>query len=406
MKCLIVTPYYPPDQNHSTRMYSALAEDLASSGLDVTVVTGQPNYSEAAQGYRKKGSLFESRMEGKVRVIRVFVPSAGRTNIPARIANVFMFNFLAAASILFFVSADAAIVVNPAMYTLLPSIVLRMKGAAIHYRVHDLYPEIAVRLGVIRGKTAIRALGFLEKCSWRMAEEISVVSRGFVPHLVSRGIDRGKISVIRDWEDTDAIFPLGEVSPFAIRHGYDSKFVVFYGGNLGRSQGLEFLLETAAQLTASTDLLFLFVGEGALRDELVRRAQELRLTNVRFHPFQPAESLNEVYGAADVGIVSLLPGVSPEWCPAKVYSNMAAGLPILAVVDEGGEAARTIEEAGCGMRIVFGDCEGLMDAIKGLRSAPDRSERMGLAGRAYVVAQASRSACVGALRKSLERLSA
>ena len=406
MRCVIVTPFYPPDRNHATRMYSALAEDLASSGIDVSVVTGQPSYSEAGQVYRKKWSLIESNLEGKVRVIRVIVPKAGRTNIPARIANVLMFNFLAAVSILFFVSADTAIVVNPAMYTCFPSLALRLKGVVIHYRVHDLYPDIGVRLGITRGKAAIHVLEFLETSCYRMAKEVSVVSRGFLPHIISRGIDRGKITVIRDWEDTDAIFPRGKDNPFAIRYGYDSKFVVFYGGNLGRSQGLEFLLDTAAQLSASTNILFLFVGEGALQDELIRRAQELRLSNVRFHPFQPAESLNDVYGAADVGLVSLLPDVSPEWCPAKIYSNMAAGLPILGIVDEGGEAARTIKEAGCGIRIVFGDCEGLMDAIKGLESAPDRCERMGLSGRAYVIAHASRKACVSVLRESLERISA
>ena len=406
MKCIIVTPYYPPDRGHAPRMYSALAEDLASSGTEVTVVTGQPNYSKEGSTQRKIWPLVRTRMEGGVRVFRVFVPMAGRNNIPARIVNVGTFNIIAALVIMFRVSVDAAIVVNPAMYTFFPVLAIRLKGGRLHYRVHDLYPDIGVRLGVIRNRLISRVLWLMELFCFRTSREISVVSRGFVPILEARGVEAGKIVVIRDWEDIERIHSRGKTNSFSTQHGYDSKFVIFYGGNLGRSQGLNFLLETADRLRGHPDIMFVIVGEGADQSDLIAKVREIELQNVQFHPFQSADSLDDVYATADVGVVSLLPGISPEWCPAKIYSNMAAKLPLIAIVDLAGEAARTIEEAECGILVVFGDHQGLVDAILKLRMNPRICSLYGANGRDFVMNHASRSVCVAEIRKSLTRITA
>jgi len=370
MDLIIVSPYYPPDKGPTPMMYGALAADLAHGGSKVTVITAQPHYTESAYLSRACWPLIAGKDEAGVAVLRVYVPSFKNKSLFGRAAVFFSYNCLTAVYLAFSKRKDAAIVVNPAMGVLFPLLVLALvKRTPIHYRIHDLYPDIGVRLGIFRHKFIIALLAWAENLCYRFSDTISVVNAGFAPHLAARGVPEAKIRVIPDWADTEAIQPAEKNSRFSVANSYDKKFVVMYGGNIGYSQGLETLVSAADELKENKDIVFLFVGEGAMKAELKRNAEARGLSNVHFYPFQPAETLSDVYGAADAGFVSLAPKVSPEWCPAKVYTLMASALPILAAVDPGGGAEKTITQAGAGICVRHGDTRSGATALPGPRTS-------------------------------------
>src|SRR5439155_25219230 len=76
-----------------------------------------------------------------------------------------------------------------------------------------------------------------------------------------------------------------------------------YAGNLGETQGLEEVLDVANVLRQETRIRFAFVGTGAARARLERRARDLRLNNTRFLPVQPEARLSSLLAAADVHLV-------------------------------------------------------------------------------------------------------
>jgi glycosyltransferase involved in cell wall biosynthesis len=102
----------------------------------------------------------------------------------------------------------------------------------------------------------------------------------------------------------------------------------------------------------------------------------------------------EFFKAADALLVSLKPEpIFALTIPSKVQSYMAAGRPILAMLD--GEGRRVVDEAGAGLSVAAGDAEGLAAAARRLSAAsPEDLHHMGEAGLAYARGQFDRDALV------------
>jgi colanic acid biosynthesis glycosyl transferase WcaI len=312
-----------------------------------------------------------------------------------------IYNLLGAGYVLFAVKSDAALMTNPALEVWLIALVVRLKRIPFHYRLHDLYPEIAIRLGFI-GRTSLlaRAIERIEHYCLRCAGTVSVVTASFQSFLSAQGVSPDKLSVIPDWVDTVHICDLPKRNDFSLRHNLADKFVVGYGGNIGRSQGLDLLVEAAVLLREESGIIFLIIGEGAKKRELMSLCRRQQLENVIFMPFQPEETLQQVYASWDVGFVSLIPGLSPEWQTGKVFSIMASSRAVLAAVDLGGEVHRLVEKTNCGVCVQSGNATKLAQAIGEMFANRDRLASLGANGRRAVEQAYSRTVCT----KRLESL--
>jgi colanic acid biosynthesis glycosyl transferase WcaI len=403
MTILLITPYFPPDRNQAAMMYSGLAADLATRGHHVLVVTGQPHY--AAEAKRGPWRLYSTERGGNTAIVRIFVPRLKRQSLFNRLLVLAFFNLLGSLYLLLAPRADVALITSPAIEECLMIYIAHWKRIPYHFRIHDLYPEIAIRLGVFRpGAASSAVIGWVENKAIEWARTVSVVTNAFKQYFGRAGIPASKIAVVPDWVDTSHIFPSSRNNAFSREHGLDGKFVVMYGGNIGLSQNLEILVEAARLLKDQNNIVILIIGEGAAKARLLELNTAYQLKNVIFLPFQAPDSLNDVYAACDVGLVSLAPSVSPEWCPAKIYTILASGKPVLAAVDDCGEAARLLEDNRCGVCVAPGSPRALADAILGLARNREELAGMGMRGRALVAEKYSRSVCTARLGGLLEGL--
>ena len=94
------------------------------------------------------------------------------------------------------------------------------------------------------------------------------------------------------------------------------------------------------------------------------------LTNVRMLPYQPQEMLPYSLTCGDVSLVTLRSGMEGLLVPSKVYSSLAAGLAILAVMGPRSEIGHIVEEYACGYRVTPGDTASLVDAVKRMLADP------------------------------------
>lgn len=373
-------------------MYGGLAQDLGLLGEQVTVIAAQPHYGQAPARARRVSPLISDTWEHGVRVVRTLVPVPARASRVQRLLTVTAYNALAAWALLQEQPYDAALITNPAMEVAGPAWLLsRLRLAPWLFRVHDLYPDIAARLGVVTRPLVIRALGRMENACYRQSSGVIVVTDRFRQALIERGVQPSKVTVLPDWEDTDRIRPLPRDNNLRRRLGLVGRFVVLYGGNIGRSQGLETLLAAASRLSGNQSIHFLIVGEGACRAALQKSVESRKLANITILPYQPIELIPYVYAAADAGIVMLKPRVSPEWIPAKTYSIMASGRPVVAAVDRNGACWELVSRLGCGICVDAGDASSLAAALADLSGDHPWQQRLGDAGRAYAVEYASRS---------------
>jgi len=394
MKVVLIAPYFPPDSNQSALMYCNLADDLVVRGCNVLVVTTRCHYSgrTAWKGYWPY--VVEAHGQ-RCKVLRVYVPHSDRQSLIRRIMMAGFYNLFGAALLLFSKPADIVVFPNPAYLGALIALVAILKGARLHYRIHDLYPDVAVRLGLIRdGGLISAALRMVETLACSCATHVSVVTDAFERRMLEAGVDKDKLAVVPDWVDTECIYPGAKRNQFSEQHSLTGKTVIMYGGNVGLSQGLEILLDAAGILKDHDDLVFLIIGEGASKARLMALKQERNLSNVLFLPCQSPETLGEVYAACDVGFVSLRRDVAPEWCPAKVYTIMASGRPVLASVDHNNsQTSEVVQHWQCGICVPSEDASALANAILQLAHSSARRVQLGINGRAGAVAQYSRKIC-------------
>jgi colanic acid biosynthesis glycosyl transferase WcaI len=260
----------------------------------------------------------------------------------------------------------------------------RLRRVPYVYNVQDIYPDVAIRLGVLTNPRLIRFFRRMENFVYARAAAVSVLSEGFGRNLLSKGVPSDKIHVIPNFVDVDFMRPLPKDNAFARRHNLHDKYVVMYAGNVGLSQGLETLLEAAQQFQDLADLRLLIVGNGAAKAKLEARASQIGLQNVIFLPFQPRKDVPEMYASADVSLVMLRQGIGAESVPSKTYTIMASGRPIVAAVDEEAETKRLIDTANCGLWVEPENPSALVGAIRTLYADPARRAQLGRNGRNHV----------------------
>lgn len=274
--------------------------------------------------------------------------------------------------------------------------VSRLRGAPFVLEVRDLWPESLVEFGYLtRGSAVHRLLTWLERRLYRAADHIVIVTAGWHDYLVAKGVARDKITTVSNGSDPDLFSPRPAESTLRDVLGVDGPIAIYAGAH-GPPNGLDAVLDAAAELSNVTFALF---GAGASKGELVRRAREEGLTNVVFENPIPKTELAQLLWTADVGIHVLADmelfrkGMSPN----KLYDYMAARLPI--VSNAGGVAKEIIDAAACG---AASEPAGLPDAIRKVLSLSQQERRaMGERGYVWLLENASREAVVRDLESSL-----
>ncbi|MEA2461352.1 MAG: colanic acid biosynthesis glycosyl transferase WcaI, partial [Actinomycetota bacterium] len=257
------------------------------------------------------------------------------------------------------------------------------------FNIQDVYPDVAIELGVLTNPRMISLAHAIERFCYRRADAVTVLSEDIAANL-GRKTDPSKVKLIPNFVDTARIAPAPHDNGYREEYGLTGKTVVMYAGNVGLSQSLDLMLEAAIALSHEPDLVFVINGQGAARERLEQKARGL--DNVRFIDAQPEERLPELLSAADIHVVALKKGLASSSVPSKTYSIMAAGRPMIASVDAGSEVARLIDGAGAGISVPAEDAEAFTKAIRRMLDAPEEMEAMGASARAFVEGWASPAA--------------
>lgn len=393
MRILLLTTYFQPDLASTGVLMTQLAEDLAGLGHEISVLTSMPHYSTSRiwDAYRGKIMRRERREGLDIYRLYLYVPGE-KTSFKGRALNYASFGALAGAMGILTGLPDVILVPSPPLTNgLVGDFLARLWRVPFVYNVQDVWPQVVIRAGVMRGDRIIRFSKWLERYVYRRAHRLSVISNGFKENLLAKGVPPEKIEVIPNFFDTEFVRPGPRNNGF--RHDHDLQeeaFVVLFGGNVGHSQGLETVLDVAKGLESHPDIRFLIVGNGVAKGDLQEYAAELGLSNTTFLPFQPHEQLPEMYAAADLCLVPLKHGFTQESVPCKIYTIMASGRPMLASIDEGSDTWRLIEETGAGIAVPPEDPEALAQGVLRFYRDRDLGRRMGQAGREYVVEHNSR----------------
>jgi glycosyltransferase involved in cell wall biosynthesis len=369
LRITLLTEYFHPEEASTAQLLTELATGLTSQ-FDVSVVTGYPSYHDDD---RETTVPKHSTYEG-VEVRRVRGTRLDKDSLMRRVVNWVTFTALAFVRLLLDAGERDAVVVlsNPPILPFAALLNRLLRGTPYVYVVYDVYPDMPVALGLLDdGSPVVRVWDRLMRPVYRNADAVVVLGDSMEQHLREKlddddRFDPDDIEVIQNWEDESFIRPTAkEDNAFAREQGTTERFTLLYSGNIGRFHELETAIDAVGLLEdrGRTDIGMLVIGEGARKAELRDYVEAEGIENVDFLPFQPRERLPETLTAGDASLVGIKPEMEGMCVSSKLYSSLAAGVPILAVVGEGDEVARVVQEFDCGAYVPPGDAEAAADAL-------------------------------------------
>ncbi len=378
MKLAILTQYYPPEVGAPQGRLSGLAAAFQRRGHAVTVLTAMPNYPTGRihPGY---GGVLRREVRNGVRVIRTVIFPTQKADFLRRLSSYFSFAFASAAvGSVCLEPADYLIVESPPLFLGLAGAWLSwLKRCPMIFNVSDLWPESAVRLGVLRpGGPAYRLSVWLERFCYRRAALVTGQTRAIVGDIASR-FPWCRTYHLSNGVDGHVFHPDRRTAAARAALGPPDACIAFYAGLHGLAQGLDRVLEAAVALR-DTPLRFVLMGDGPTKADLVRQARERGLTNVTFLDARPTCEVPPLLAAADIVVVPLvihLPGATPS----KLYEAMASSRPVVLVAE--GEPAAIVREQEAGLVVTPGDAAALAHALRRLCGDRALRERLGVNGR-------------------------
>ena len=245
-------------------------------------------------------------------------------------------------------------------------------GAVSYLMLKDIFPQNAVDIGMM-SKTGIKGIIYRyfrekEKRLYAISDHIGCMSQANVDYLIKHDpeVDKSKIEICpnsTDIEDKST----DEQKRREIREKYgipQEKTVFIYGGNLGRPQGIPFLVECMKTVRDIDDAFFLVVGSGTEYRVIDEYANTSAQENFKLMQHLPKDDYDTMVGACDVGMIFLDHRFTIPNFPSRLLSYMSAKLPVLAVTDPNSDVGKVITEGGFGWWCESNDARGFAETVK------------------------------------------
>jgi glycosyltransferase involved in cell wall biosynthesis len=354
MKILFVCQYFYPEVFRG----NDIAFHWAERGHEVHVVSGIPNYPDGKfyDGY----GLFKKRHEivNGVKVTRLPIFPRGNNKIMLML-NYFSYLVVAWVWMLFhamFHKYDRVFVqqLSPVMMSAPGVLYKRLRGVPLYTWVLDLWPESLTAAGGINNKYVLGFFKHFVKSEYKHSDKILISSRSFEKSVLEYGDYKDKIVYFPQWSDgADGALIQPENAP-TIPDG----FKLMFAGAVGEAHGFECTMQAALLTKEHKDIKWIIVGDGRRLDWVRGFVKENELEETVFALGRyPSETMPWFFAQADVMLVTLSDDpLFRLYAPAKISSYMAAGKPIVAVLN--GEGAEVIRDADCGWTLPAGDAEG------------------------------------------------
>ena len=285
----------------------------------------------------------------------------------------------------------------------------KIKGFSYIVLIYDLYPDILVSFGVLRGNGLLTR--FWRRCNravWESASMVLTIGEKMAERLTCQfdaaRTELGRVAVLPPWADTEVIRPLPKSdNRLAEGMGQLGGTTILYSGNLGISHDVESMLEACRLLRERRDIRFLFIGGGDKWEDVGRFKALHQLDGLSVFPYQSEQQLPFSLALGDISIVTLDEGAGGLMLPSKLSYYMAAGSAILGVCSGDNDLKDTIECADCGICIPPGQPQQLADAITRMVDSPDLLSRYRANARKSAESTYSRKICIQSLKELLQK---
>ena len=339
MKILVVCQHYWPEPFRITE----ICEDLVARGHEVTAVVGLPNYPSGTvpPEYKHFGNRRQER--NGVHIRRCL--EIGRKNTKLGLAINYCSYMLSACHRLLWMKKDFDVVfaysTSPVLMSLPAAFLRTFHPKKLMIYVLDIWPACLAAMNVYEGSMLYAVMKRVSHWVYAKADMLVYSSKRFQAYMQRvHGIDMPDGHYLPQFADS-----LFDTLP---QHTHAEGWHFVFAGNIGKVQGVDTLLRSAA-LLRDQPIHWHILGDGSAFEACRELVQQEHLEElVTLYGRRPLEEMPAFYAMADAMLVSMKDDISVnDTLPGKVQSYMAAGKPILGSI--AGETPYILEQAQCGL---------------------------------------------------------
>lgn len=401
MRILIYGINYTPELTGIGKYTGELGSFLTERGDEVEVITAPPYYPAWSIKAPYGNTWLKESIDGTT-VMRcpLYVPEeqSGVKRILHEVA--FVLSSLRWWVPRLFRRYDAIIAVSPPFHLgALPLLHKWLHGTPVVNHIQDLQVDAARDLGLLSSERLLGLLESMERWLLRRVTRVSTISTGMRQKVLAKGVAAEDTWLIPNWVDGQLVYPLPPGQSlrerFEIAPGTP---VVLYAGNLGQKQGIDVIPRVASELP---EALFLIVGEGGAKADLVEQVRLRGLGNVRFEPLQPLADLAAMLAVGDVHLVLQKRAAADLVMPSKLTNIVAVGGHAVVTAEPGTTLYDVVSAEGIGTLVAPEDDAALVEGIRRVLAGEAAGDVRGLAAFAKTL---DRDAILDDLRARLQAL--
>lgn len=391
LRILYISQAFPPEVGAAAARAHEMAKELVRLGNYITVITGFPRYHMHDIPAQYKGKIFYKETIDGINVIRTYVSSDDKSSTLKRLLNYFSFMFSSTIRGIFLPRCDVVLATSPPLFSAASGYILcKIHRARFVFEVRDLWVDFAQALNQLHNKALVRLSRKLEMFLCKKADKIITVTDGYKDYISRHySIAHDKLDVVTNGVDTEKYKPFEDDGGLREKYGLKDKFIVLFAGNIGLAQGMDVVIDAADMLKDNDNIVFMLVGEGAEKERLRNKVQQLGLHNVIFEDTQPRDMIIGYHNMADVSLVCLKRfDLFNITLPSKIFDTLAMGKPILIGVD--GEGRSIVENARAGLFFEPENASDLKEKVLQLYNSKELCVELGRNARACATTQYER----------------
>ncbi len=347
MKILFITDNFPPEVNAPATRTIEHCKEWVKEGAEVTVLTCTPNFphGKVYEGYKNR--FYQTEEVDGISVIRVWSYITSNSGLLKRVLDYTSFAFMAFL-VGVFKKYDIIIATSPQFFTTWAAWgISKIRRKPWVFELRDIWPE---SIKTVNAMEEGRVVDFLEKIElglYNDSDKVIAVTDAFKQNLIDRGIDEDKIEVVTNGANMELFSPRQKDTVLLEQLGLKDKFVIGYLGTHGMAHSLDFIVCSIAKIE-DQDIHFLFVGDGAMKEPIVKLAAELSLSNITFIDPVPKDDMPIYLSVIDASLAPLKRSDNFKTViPSKIFEASAMGKPTLLGVE--GQAQKIIEHYSAGL---------------------------------------------------------
>lgn len=329
-------------------IYTDLLKEFQINGHDIFVVTPrEKNLRKKTHVTKNKGATFLKVRMGNIRNVNLIEKGISTITLE--------FLFLKAIKKHFKnITFDLVLYATPPItFSNVIEYIKKRDNASTYLMLKDIFPQNSVDLGMLKTSSLIyKYFKNKEKNLYKISDYIGCMSPANKKYIIEKNpeIPAGKVEILPNTITPNNDFEYRKFSS-TIRIKYSiptNKVIYVYGGNLGKPQGIDFLIECIKTNESNDNSFMLIIGSGTEYSKLKKIFEEFNFKNSKLLNNLPKDEYEKLLKSCDVGLIFLDYHFTIPNFPSRLLSYMDAEIPIIAATDTSTDVGTIIESGNFG----------------------------------------------------------